>query len=148
MSVDVKKISHLDISKQNEAGALSNALRKRHWFDLPGAAAENFDSEAYEGDRGAMFTAEKGGGVAGFLALTTSQEDNTGVIKVLRAEMRDPEIVRSLLQQAMRELTDKGISTVTVKISEEMKSIEHVFEEFHFHREGEEDGRTILRANL
>lgn len=146
--LEAKKIAHIDQSGKSDIAGLSNALRKRHWFSLPGEAAKEFDKEAFEGDRGAMFTVEKDGGLAGFLALTKDREKNSATIKIVRAEMRDPEVIRSLLEQAIQDLRKDGISAVTVKISEEMRSIKHVFEEMHFHTEGEEGERDVLVAHV
>lgn len=146
--LEAKKVTHVDASEKSEIAGLSNALKKRHWFSLPGDPAKSFDKEAFEGDRGSMFTVEKDGGMAGFLGLTKDREKNTATIKIVRAEMRDPEVVRSLLEQSIQDLRKDGISTVTVKISEEMKDIQHVFEEKHFYAEGEDSGRDVLVAHL
>lgn len=146
--LEARKVAHIDQAEKSEIAGLSNALRKRHWFSLLGDRAAEFDKEAFEGDRGAMFTVEKGGAMAGFLALTKDREKNSATIKIVRAEMRDPEVIRSLLEQAIQDLRKDGISTVSVKISEDMKSIQHVFEEMRFHTEGEETGRDVLVAHV
>lgn len=148
-----ERVKHVDSAMEKEIRSYDNAIKDYGMFDvflgIGGSETQSLRGleRRYEDGKGAMFTVSEGENPVGFLALTKT-DDGAAVIEHLRFEKHEPEIVRALLQKALAHLRDKGIKDVVVRISEKLQDMEHVFEEFNFHRENAADGMRTLRAHI
>jgi len=138
------KMAEAGSDTKRRVRALGNTLKPRNFQNR---SDRWFAVDSYTEPHGAMFGVGEDD-PQGFLALTKSDEEGTAVIRQLRVEGKEPEVIRILLEKALTYLKDKGISDVSISVSEAYRETEHVLEEFGFEIEASEGEMRLFRAHL
>ena len=84
----------------------------------------------------------------GFLSVQKG-EDGMATIDHIQADDDNTDILRDLIERAMRYLAKKGIMDVSIRVADQGNALEHVLHDhFDFHREGEEGDDRIYKAHV